>query len=400
MTTEPLHHWEAKALLDGSIRPDVPPALAPSQLPDAIFLTGATGFLGAYLLEELLRNTTATVYCLVRADDEESGHARLRQRLNDFNLWHPSYGERIAPVLGDLAEPSFGLSTEEFERLAGLVQVIYHSGGWVTFIHPYEKLEATNVEGTREIIRLATHTRLKPIHYISSLAIYLSEAHPITKTLYESTRPEYHETLKGGYKLSKWVADRMMIHAQERGLPVAIYRPSRIAGHSQSGLTGDLKDPLNVFIKGCILIGMYPDSEVAIEPVPIDFVSRAVFHLAQQPASSGKAFNLYNPAPLAWKSLFETVRQMGYALEPVSKEEWFSAVNRAMLNKHPQREFLTLVRMLVSSPNNNFFYTRPPLDATHVMDGLRHSDITCPSVATLLPVYMAHYQSNSFIERP
>ena len=94
------------------------------------------------------------------------------------------------------------------------------------------------------------------------------------------------------------------------------------------------------------------------------------------------------------------LREMGYAIEPISKEDWFSEVNRALLNKHPQREFLTLVRMLVSSPNNNFFYKRPPLDATHVIEGLQNSDIACPSVVDLLPIYMAYYQQSGFIERP
>ena len=400
MTVETHHTWEAKAFLDDSICADVPPALLPSQSVEHIFLSGATGFLGAYLLDELLRNTTATVHCLVRAEDVASGHERLAQRLVDFKLWDVAYSERIVPVLGDLAEPLLGLSAQAFDALAGLVQVIYHSGGWVTFIHPYDKLESTNVHGTREVIRLATTTRLKAIHYISSLAIFLSESHPQSETLYEATVPQYHQTLKGGYKLSKWVADRMMIHAQERGVPVAIYRPSRIAGHSHTGLTGDLKDPLNVFIKGCLLIGKYPDSEVGIEPVPIDYVSRSVFHLAQQPQSLGKAFNLYNPQPLTWKAMFQMLREMGYAIEPISKEDWFSEVNRALLNKHPQREFLTLVRMLVSSPNNNFFYKRPPLDATHVIEGLQNSDIACPSVVDLLPIYMAYYQQSGFIERP
>lgn len=400
MTIENRRMWEAKAFLDDSIRADAPPALLPLQSAEHIFLSGASGFLGAYLLDEMLRNTTATVHCLVRAEDVASGYGRLVQRLVDFDLWDAGYSERIVPVLGDLAQPLLGLSAGAFDALARLVQVIYHSGGWVTFIHPYEKLEATNVQGTHEVIRLATTARLKAIHYISSLAIFLSEAHPHSETLYEATVPQYHETLKGGYKLSKWVADRMMIHAQERGVPVAIYRPSRIAGHSHTGLTGDLKDPLNVFIKGCLLLGKYPDSDVGIEPVPIDYVSCAVFHLAQQPQSVGKAFNLYNPHPLSWKAIFTMLHKMGYTLEPVRKEDWLSEVNCAMLNKHPQREFLTLVRMLVSSPNNNFFYKRPPLDASHVRIGLQQSGIRCPSVVDLMPVYMAYYQQSGFIERP
>ena len=81
----------------------------------AIFLTGATGFLGAFLLHELLQQTRADIYCLVRAANIEEGNRRLRNTLAQYLLWSEPLAHRIIPVLGDLALPTLGLSSDEFD---------------------------------------------------------------------------------------------------------------------------------------------------------------------------------------------------------------------------------------------------------------------------------------------
>ena len=145
--------------------------------PRALFLTGATGFLGAYLLDELLRQTDATIYCLVRAADQTQGAQRLQTHLQSYGLWQDDWAARCIPLCGDLAQPRLGLGEAQFALLGDTIDVIYHNGAWVNALYPYERLRAANVLGTQEVIRLAALGHPKPLHYISTLAIFLSDAH-------------------------------------------------------------------------------------------------------------------------------------------------------------------------------------------------------------------------------
>ena len=315
--------------LHPTIQPDAPLAEA-WENPTAIFLTGATGFLGAYLVQELMARTQATVYFLSRQTTPQEATARLIQQLQGYQVWQEEFRPRLVPVLGDLARPRLGLAETDFADLAGKVQVIVHNGSWVNNLHEYDRLKPTNVGGTQEIIRLAALRQLKPLHFISSMAIFFSAAHPPAIPIQENTIPLYSPTLRGGYTLSKWVADRLMLAAQDRGLPVAIYRPVRVGGHSQTGVgkvgqDGSF-DLLNTLIQGAVHLGLFPDLDVEIPLVPVDYVSRAVVQLASQQDSWGQAFHLVNPHPMDWADLYQLLCDHGYALEKIPYGEWVRAV--------------------------------------------------------------------------
>ncbi|MDM8563228.1 SDR family oxidoreductase [Candidatus Marithioploca araucensis] len=160
--------------------------------PKSIFLTGATGFLGAYLLDELLHKTTANIYCLVRCNHFDEGQQRLQSHLQFYSLWKETFSSRIIPVVGDLSKPRFGLSEAQFSDLAGQIDIIYHNGAQVSFIRPYSALKAINVLGTIEILRLAGLIQTKPVHFISTLAVFLSKKYAPTefwKPMYQNLRP-------------------------------------------------------------------------------------------------------------------------------------------------------------------------------------------------------------------
>src|SRR5262249_17938267 len=133
MTVEEMN---AEAVLDPAINPQTIPVERVST-PHSIFLTGSSGFVGAFLLRELLKQTEAHIYCLVRAADSEEGRKRIRRNLESYLLWDANLSSRIIPVVGDLAQPLFGLSTQEFSALAEQIDVIYHCGALVKWTYPY-----------------------------------------------------------------------------------------------------------------------------------------------------------------------------------------------------------------------------------------------------------------------
>ncbi|MFP4575688.1 MAG: amino acid adenylation domain-containing protein, partial [Coleofasciculus sp.] len=124
------------AVLDGTIYPEKP-YRQPDTAPEKILITGASGFLGAFLLRELLQHTNATVYCLVRAKTLEAGQQKIAASFNRYLLSSDKLESRVVPVLGDLAQPRLGLSESQYEALTSEIDCIYHNGAFVNLIYPY-----------------------------------------------------------------------------------------------------------------------------------------------------------------------------------------------------------------------------------------------------------------------
>ena len=246
----------------------------PMPEPSRIFLTGPTGFLGKYLLHDLLRQTTAEIYCLVRAETAASGRQRLERNLKASSLWSEDAASRIVPVVGDLAQPRLGLPPREFETLAEQMDVIYHAGASVSYLLPYSWLKAPNVLGTEQVLQLASQSRVKPVHYVSSLAVFPLVNPGEEMVVTETDDLDHGGVLFGGYEQSKWVAERLVMLARDRGLPVVIYRPGLITGHSRSGV-GNTDNLISAILKRCIQLGRAPDMDTFLDMTPVDFVSHA-----------------------------------------------------------------------------------------------------------------------------
>ncbi|HEY4220146.1 MAG TPA: SDR family oxidoreductase, partial [Myxococcota bacterium] len=154
--------WATDLLLDADTDPQGARPMA--HKPGALFLTGATGYLGAFLLHALAARTDAPIHCLVRAPDRPRGLSRIKAKLESYLLWDESLRNRIIAVPGDLSKPNLGLANDQFEALAASVDVIFHVGAIVNFLFSYPDMREANVVGTKEILRLAAMHHLKPLH--------------------------------------------------------------------------------------------------------------------------------------------------------------------------------------------------------------------------------------------
>jgi thioester reductase-like protein len=385
----------AEATLDPAIHFTAPLA-AHARHPQRIFLTGSTGLLGGYLLGELLHQTAAEMVCLVRAESLAEAKQRLRKNLQFYDRWQDDFERRITPAIGDLAQPLLGLAERQFRELSGQIDAIYHSGSWVNNMRSYASLKPTNVSGTVEVIRLAGLTHTKPLHFVSSLAIYFTAAHVGAGTVYETDTPQYHPQMKSGYTQSKWVADQLVQQAQKRGLPAAIYRPVRITAESKTGKTNNLKDLLNLLIKSCLYLKKFPLLDISIPMLPVDYASQAIVHLSQRADSPGKAFHLINSDPLPWRRLLEAIERVGYEFEVIAFPAWQRHLKQQVA-QNPEQPFLKLLQGLLSAPNNLFF-ARPAFDVRQTRAGLAGTDIVCPPVdEKLVATYLAYCQQVRFL---
>ncbi|MGW6206504.1 amino acid adenylation domain-containing protein [Streptomyces sp. NPDC055089] len=289
-------------------------------------LTGASGFLGAFLLRDLIETTGGPVDCLVRAEDDHRAAQRLRTNLERYGLWRPRYADLINPVPGDLAAPGLGLSPADRAALVRRLGPVLHNGARVNFAAAYGDLRAPNVAGTEELLRLLADSDSPGMHYISTTGVYAPASGPRPVTITESTPTGPSPALPDGYAQSKWVAEQLVGLARERGLPVTVHRPGRISGDTATGACQD-RDLLWQLIKGCLQAGAVPDLPYgSTDWVPVDYVSAAVVALSASGRTGAETYHFTNPEAPGLDRVFEAAARLGHELRTVPAEQWQARV--------------------------------------------------------------------------
>jgi amino acid adenylation domain-containing protein/thioester reductase-like protein len=263
----------------------------------SILVTGAAGLIGRRLVGHLARQGGHEILCLVRPGSASRAPVAA--------------GVRI--VEGDLALPRFGLSEPLFESLARRVGAIFHVGATVNLVAGYEALEAANVGGTHEAIRLAALGNAT-LHHVSSVGVLPYGA---GRRVLETDSIEVDGALMTGYCESKWVAERLVRMAMQRGLRATIHRP---------GLTiaGDAKREDGVL--ECVLalatqVRALPSLDMPIDVVSADYVAEAIATIAGEARALGGTFHLTHPRPVQMAALARRVAAtFGLAIEPF--EAW------------------------------------------------------------------------------
>ena len=369
--------------------------------PQNILLTGATGFLGAFLLDELLQSTQANIYCLIRCSSVEVGREKLQRNLERYSLHNAAQSNRVILLLGDLSKPLLGMSELQFHKLASQIDLIYHNGAFVNLIYPYAALREINVIGTQEILRLASQVKLKPVHYISTLDVFQSDRQP-TMDLLEQDDFVGFAGPDGGYAQSKWVGEKLVMAAQERGIPTCIYRLGMIVGDSQTGVS-KTEDLVCRFIKGSIQLKKVLNLPLQMHLTPVDYTTKAIVHLSLQQSSWGKAFHIANPNPLSLDRLVQHIQSLGYPLQQIDYSQWQAALLGTAMNS--DNELSPLVPLLTTDPLEESNYLKVlnlrGVSCQNTIAGLASTSISCPVMDTdLLNTYFTYLIQSGFLDRP
>ncbi|MFF3438976.1 amino acid adenylation domain-containing protein [Streptosporangium sp. NPDC002721] len=366
----------AEAVLPGDLAYTGAPV--PDGPPRRVLLTGATGFLGAYLLAGLLRTTGAEVHCLVRGDRPAE---RLRGNLEGYGLWDERFDGRVVPHAGDLDLPGLGLTAGELAELADSLDLIVHNGALVNFALPYQRLRRANVDAVLEVLRLAASGRVTtPVHLVSTLGVHLT---PGERTVREDDPLPDPGPLHLGYDRSKWVADRLAGAARKTGLPIAIHRPARVSADSRTGrsVPGDF---LGRLFATCARLGAVPEGE-RIDMAPVDHVASAIVHLAASRAVGD--FHYYNPRVLTSEELAEGLREHGFPVRLMPGDRWRRLV----------RDRLELGDDLPIAPYPAFFaeygaLPGPSFDCSATESLLAAAGLVCPPAdGKLLDLYLGDH---------
>ncbi|WP_165845445.1 amino acid adenylation domain-containing protein [Streptacidiphilus pinicola] len=379
------------------------------QQPADVLLSGATGLCGSHMLAHLLEHSRARVHCLVRAADAEQAWERIRaahQRYLRHDLDVDLRDERILPIVSDLSRPRFGLPQGTFTRLGDTVDVIYHFGGLVNFIYPYQDLRAVNVDSVREMVRLAA-PRSVPLHYTSSMAVFAGFGPAGVRTVSEDTPLHYADYLSVGYVETKWVAEAMLQQAAREGVPVVVYRLQDVTGSTSTGV-------LNTSTEICALIrfmadtGRCPAVDLPLDFLPADVFAQAVGHISTTRPARGGVYHLTNPRPALVSSLADCLRLRGYPVELVPYATWVADLVQFAAG-HPTHPMTPFVPLFVDRCNGadltvsemylqNVF---PAFTRVKAERALLDSGVEIPPVdLRMLDSYVDFLQSEGYLEPP
>jgi len=270
----------------------------------AYFVTGATGFIGRFLVGRLLARGKP-IYVLVRRGSQKK-LAALRER-------HGADDRQIIGVAGDLSKPNLGVSDSDLRKLKGKVEHFFHLAAIYDIEASADAQRQANVEGTRHAVQFAEAIDAGCFHHVSSIA---------AAGLYEGTFREdmFEEAEELDHPYFRTKHDAEAIVRNECARPFRIYRPGFVVGHSKTGEIDKIDGPY-YFFKAIqkmreVLPPWMPTIGIEggrINIVPVDFVADALDHIAHKKGLDGKCFHLTDPEPHRIGEVLNIFARAGHA---------------------------------------------------------------------------------------
>ncbi len=274
---------------------------------ERILMTGASGFVGAHVLAELLERTDIEVLFLARDRQPDAALERLQKVLADYRLWTDSFEERLAPVAGDLGSSRLGLADRDWDELASTADLILNCAGEVNFLHDYRHHQPANVEGLARVLGLAFEGTPARIHHLSSLGVADASDPP-----------------GDGYNLSKWAAERLVEKARSRGLATTVHRLGEAMPHSLTGIP-NRRSLSYLLIRSCLTLGLYPEGLVSFDYSPADWVAKAIVDSVLERDATPET-ELAHPLGSTLDDVMASAAAIGLGASPVGGRDFHRAL--------------------------------------------------------------------------
>ncbi len=343
-----------------------------------VLLTGATGYLGRYLLLEWLQRmdlVDGTVICLVRAKDDAAARARLDSVFDSgdsdlLSRYRTLARDHLEVLAGDKGDADLGLAQASWRRLAETVDLIIDPAALVNHMLPYRELFGPNVVGTAELIRLALTTRQKLIAYVSSVGVgatvasgQLAEDADIR--MISTTRP-VDDSYANGYANSKWAAEVLLREAHDHcALPVRVFRCDMIMAETTHRGQLNVPDMITRLILSIAATGLAPESfylpgpggsraRAHFDGLPVDFVAESISTLTANAAAEGKGFltfHVVNPHDdgVGLDEYVDWIIETGRPIERIGDhDQWFTRFDSALRNLPETRRQASLLPLLAT----------------------------------------------------
>jgi fatty acid CoA ligase FadD9 len=327
-----------------------------------VLMTGATGFLGrfqALAWLERLAEAGGRLILLARGADAAQARQRVEAALDTdpelMRRFRALAADHLEVLPGDLGAPGLGLDEATWTRLAETVDLIVHPGAHVNHVLPYNQLFAANVVGTAELVRLALTTRLKRIHYVSTLGVsalgkgLVDEDGDIRRTVPVC---RIDDSYANGYGISKWASEVLLREAHDLcGLPVDVFRPGMILAHSRYAGQLNVPDMFTRLLFSLAVTGVAPATFYAqdlsrgrprarYEGFAVDFLAESVTAVGARDAEGFHTYNLSSPHDdgVSLDSFVDWLIEAGCQIERIGAyDQWLSRFETAM-NALPEEQ--------------------------------------------------------------
>lgn len=321
-----------RAEIDSRLAAVRPPAGAvglPAGEPGTVLLTGATGFVGAFVLAELAESG-AHVVCLLRGGaDRRDG---LLARLRELGLWRDRYASRIEVVGGDIGRPLLGLAPDAYRDLCDRVGRVVHAAAWVNHIYPYDRLAEVNAHSTAALLAFAATTRRKSLTLVSTSAVFEAADQPEGSEI-GAVPVRCLPGESSGYVRSKAVAELYAEHAGDFGVPAVVVRIPSVFGDRRL-FQINTSDAIWNWTRAMLVTGRYPRSfddpgNELFQALPADIAARAIAVAGRGTDEPG--CRIVNAVPRTvggTRLLLDGLRAVGHDPQPMPDREWYSLVGR------------------------------------------------------------------------
>ncbi|HVR00468.1 MAG TPA: carboxylic acid reductase [Mycobacterium sp.] len=341
--------------------------------PHTVLLTGANGYLGRFVTLEWLERLSRTggkLITIIRGNDADAARARLEEVFDRgdphlLNHFRELATEHLEVITGDISEPNLGLDDTTWQRLAESVDLISHVGALVNHVLPYDQLFGPNVVGTAEVIKLAISSQIKPVTFMSTVAVAMQIAPDKFAEDGDvrafSPARAIDDSYANGYGNSKWAGEVLLREASDLcGLPVAVFRSDMILAHSRYVGQLNVVDNFTRLLLSLLVTGIAPGSFYQTDAagnrarahyagVPADFVAEAVTTLGKQVTHGFRSFDVENPYDdgISLDTFVDWLIDAGHKIHRIGDyNEWltrFETTLKALPEKQRQRSVLPLL---------------------------------------------------------
>jgi NAD(P)-dependent dehydrogenase (short-subunit alcohol dehydrogenase family) len=366
------------------------------------FVTGATGFIGRFLIDKLIRRE-GTIHVLVRKGSVKKLDA-LRSRWGDEE-------KRVVAVVGDLGKPRLGIAPAELAKLKGKVKHFFHLAAVYDLAADAESQQKANIDGTRNAVEAAEAMNAGIFHHASSIA-----AAGLYDGVFREDMFEEAEELDHPYFRTKHESEGIV--RSESKVAWRIYRPAIVVGHSQTGEIDKIDGPYYFFkliqkMRNALppWVPMVGIEGGRINIVPVDFVVDAMDHIAHKKGLAGQCFHLTDPEPQRIGEILNVFAKAAHAPQMTMRvnAKMFSFIPSFVLDSvmslAPVRRIQKQVLADLGIPRDMFRFVNYPtrFDTREAEKALKGSGITVPRLEDyawrLWDYWERHLDPDLFIDR-
>ncbi|SDK90881.1 thioester reductase domain-containing protein [Actinopolyspora mzabensis] len=289
----------------------------------SVLLSGATGFLGAHLLDALLDDQRVErVVAVVRAGDDQEARLRVHRSLHQWGLSHleGAFAERVSVHAGDLGKYRLGMGEEKFRRVAHETTEVLANGAAVDWFAPFRDLARVNIGGVHQLLELASVGAHQHFSLVSTQAVH-DVVPPLDANYWDDDRPLQ------GYGTSKCAAEYLVGAARELGLSTSVFRPGVVIAGAERGAVNKRQGEYHIF-RAVVDSRSLPDDGLGTGS-PVDYVAHAIARGALEPDGRG-AHEVIHPEPPAPEELLRLFQEAGWECDLVPAEKFLRWTSEAM----------------------------------------------------------------------